>query len=71
VTTGEVLCGPQSLVLFDEISTGLDRLETVCSQVAGLLTAVVTRGVLGSEFRGREEAARAAASTPCAAASAL
>lgn len=25
VTTAEVLCGPQSVVLMDEISTGLDR----------------------------------------------
>ncbi|KAI3428353.1 hypothetical protein D9Q98_006733 [Chlorella vulgaris] len=28
VTTGEVLCGPQSLVLMDEISTGLDSATT-------------------------------------------
>lgn len=24
VTTGEILCGPQAVVLMDEISTGLD-----------------------------------------------
>ncbi len=28
VTTGEILCGPASAILFDEISTGLDSATT-------------------------------------------
>lgn len=28
VTTGEILCGPASAIMFDEISTGLDSATT-------------------------------------------